>query len=148
MHWYQERGAEEDRQPGEKTSVKEIYGKCGAKDGGRNGNDKVEDRNQKLFWRLRMMGKSRKDEKWRNKNLLIPGDREPVFRLVSLRVGLYGASLGDRLMQRLADLEAEVERRILEEYRWPRDQLWKNTGISPWGTTTNNTWHVWLWQTG
>ena len=74
-----------------------------------------------------------------DKNLLIPGDREPVFRLVSLRVRLDGAGLGDCLMQRLADLEAEVERRVLEQYRWPRDQLWKHRGISAGETVTNNT---------
>ena len=32
MHPYQERDGEEDRKPGGKTRVKEIYGKCGLKE--------------------------------------------------------------------------------------------------------------------
>ena len=42
-HQYQERHIGEDRQPGGKTRVKDIWKvKCGVKGGGRTGQDKVE----------------------------------------------------------------------------------------------------------
>ena len=40
MHQYQESDGEEDRKPGGNTRVEEIYGKCGAIDGGSIGQDK------------------------------------------------------------------------------------------------------------
>ena len=43
MHQFQERDGEEDRQPGGKTRVKEIW-KVGVIGGGRIGQDKVEER--------------------------------------------------------------------------------------------------------
>ena len=43
MHQYKDRDGEEDRKPGGKTRVKEIYGKCGVKGGGRTGQDNVEE---------------------------------------------------------------------------------------------------------
>ena len=43
MHQHQERDAEEERKPGGKTRVRDIYGKCGVKGAGRTGQAKVEE---------------------------------------------------------------------------------------------------------
>ena len=52
MHQYQERDEEEDRKPGGKTQVKEIYMESvGVKGGGRTGQEKVEELYSKSFWR-------------------------------------------------------------------------------------------------
>ena len=60
---------------------------------------------------------------WRTTNLLVSGDGEPVLGLVSLGVGLDGAGRGDGLVERPANLETQVERRVFIQGGWPRDQL-------------------------